>query len=173
MLRAGCRRPRLAALPQSGWPALATNSSWQPSVPTWWSPLWMTSPCPPSWKVDWRNGKPSMRSAGVTPSGRPTHGHWYTTDLTPDAKVCAKRSARWAMAISLRAARCPRPRPTKSIIPGTYVAGLYNRLTSTIAGRQVENEDLVNLPNWLPLRFRIVDGPWFDMQQPGVEDHRL
>jgi alpha,alpha-trehalase len=57
--------------------------------------------------------------------------------------------------------------------PGTYVAGLYNRLTSDVAGRQVENEDLVNLPNWLPLRFRIVDGPWFDMQQPGVEDHRL
>jgi trehalose/maltose hydrolase-like predicted phosphorylase len=39
--------------------------------------------------------------------------------------------------------------------PGTYVAGCYNRLVSTVAGRQVENEDLVNLPNWLPLRFRI------------------
>lgn len=38
--------------------------------------------------------------------------------------------------------------------PGTYVAGCYNRLTSTVAGRQVENEDIVNLPNWLPLRFR-------------------
>jgi trehalose/maltose hydrolase-like predicted phosphorylase/beta-phosphoglucomutase-like phosphatase (HAD superfamily) len=57
--------------------------------------------------------------------------------------------------------------------PGTYVAGLYNRLTSEIAGRQVENEDLVNLPNWLPLEFRIADGPWFDMQQTGVEDHHL
>ena len=29
------------------------------------------------------------------------------------------------------------------------------------------------MPNWLPLEFRIVGGPWFDMQQPGVEDHRL
>jgi trehalose/maltose hydrolase-like predicted phosphorylase/beta-phosphoglucomutase-like phosphatase (HAD superfamily) len=57
--------------------------------------------------------------------------------------------------------------------PGTYVAGLYNRLTSEIAGRQVENEDLVNLPNWLPLKFRIAGGPWVDMQQPGVEDHHL
>ena len=57
--------------------------------------------------------------------------------------------------------------------PGTYVAGLYNRLTSEIAGRQVENEDLVNVPNWLPLEFRIADGPWFDMQQPGVQDHHL
>ncbi|MFI1761013.1 glycoside hydrolase family 65 protein [Streptomyces sp. NPDC020800] len=37
--------------------------------------------------------------------------------------------------------------------PGTYVAGCYNRLTSQVAGRRVENEDMVNLPNWLPLRF--------------------
>jgi trehalose/maltose hydrolase-like predicted phosphorylase/beta-phosphoglucomutase-like phosphatase (HAD superfamily) len=57
--------------------------------------------------------------------------------------------------------------------PGTYIAGLYNRLTSEIAGQQVENEDLVNVPNWLPLEFRIAGGPWFDMQQPGVQDHHL
>ena len=57
--------------------------------------------------------------------------------------------------------------------PGTYVAGQYNRLVSDVAGRQVENEDLVNVPNGLPLQFRISDGPWFDMQQPGLEDHRL
>ncbi|MFL6046502.1 MAG: HAD-IA family hydrolase [Propionibacteriaceae bacterium] len=57
--------------------------------------------------------------------------------------------------------------------PGTYVAGLYNRLTSEVADRQVENEDLVNLPNWLPLEFRIAGGPWFDIQQPGVHDHHL
>jgi len=57
--------------------------------------------------------------------------------------------------------------------PGTYVAGLYNRLVSDAAGRQVENEDLVNVPNWLPLQFRISGGPWFDMQQSGVEDHLI
>jgi trehalose/maltose hydrolase-like predicted phosphorylase/beta-phosphoglucomutase-like phosphatase (HAD superfamily) len=57
--------------------------------------------------------------------------------------------------------------------PGTYVAGLYNRQVSTVAGREVENEDLVNVPNWLPLRFRIVGSPWFDMRQGGVQDHRL
>ena len=46
--------------------------------------------------------------------------------------------------------------------PGTYAAGLYDRLQSQVAGRVVENEDLVNLPNWLPLSFRIEDGEWFD-----------
>jgi trehalose/maltose hydrolase-like predicted phosphorylase/beta-phosphoglucomutase-like phosphatase (HAD superfamily) len=57
--------------------------------------------------------------------------------------------------------------------PGTYVAGLYNRARTEIAGRTVENEDLVNVPNWLPLRFRVADGPWFDVQQADVLDHRL
>jgi trehalose/maltose hydrolase-like predicted phosphorylase len=33
---------------------------------------------------------------------------------------------------------------------GTYVAGVYNRAVSRVGGREVENEDLVNLPNWLP-----------------------
>jgi alpha,alpha-trehalase len=49
--------------------------------------------------------------------------------------------------------------------PGTYLAGGYNRLVSEVAGRRVENEDLVNLPNWLPLTFRIEDGPWFSMDE--------
>lgn len=55
--------------------------------------------------------------------------------------------------------------------PGTYVAGCYNRLVSTVAGRTVENEDLVNVPNWLPLRFRARTagarpGPWFSPDAP-------
>jgi alpha,alpha-trehalase len=45
--------------------------------------------------------------------------------------------------------------------PGTYLAGCYDRLVTKIAGRAVENEDLVNIPNWLPLTFRIGEGPWF------------
>jgi len=57
--------------------------------------------------------------------------------------------------------------------PGTYVAGLYNRLRTTIAGHTVEIEDLVNAPNWLPLRFRVNGGQWFDIQAADVLDHRL
>jgi len=56
--------------------------------------------------------------------------------------------------------------------PGTYLAGCYNRLTSEIAGRQVENEDLVNLPNWLALSFRIDDGPWFDLAKAKILEFR-
>ncbi len=44
--------------------------------------------------------------------------------------------------------------------PGTYFAGCYNRLSDDVAGRSVENESLVNLPDWLPLSFAIEDGDW-------------
>ncbi|MDC7340503.1 glycoside hydrolase family 65 protein [Streptomyces lydicus] len=61
--------------------------------------------------------------------------------------------------------------------PGTYAAGCYNRLTSTVAGRLVENEDMVNLPNWLPLRYRILPsdaepGPWLHPGHAHMTAHR-
>ncbi|HNR13236.1 MAG TPA: glycosyl hydrolase family 65 protein [Thermodesulfobacteriota bacterium] len=56
--------------------------------------------------------------------------------------------------------------------PGTYLAGGYNRLKTTIAGEDVENEDLVNMPNWLPLTFRIADGPWFGLQSFDILSYR-
>ncbi len=45
--------------------------------------------------------------------------------------------------------------------PGTYLAGGYNRVVSRLSGCDIENEDLVNAPNWLPLTMRAGDGPWF------------
>ncbi len=56
--------------------------------------------------------------------------------------------------------------------PGTYAAGCYNRLTSAVAGREVENEDMVNLPNWLPLRFRLPGEEWLTPDTGKVLDHR-
>ncbi|MEG3627708.1 glycoside hydrolase family 65 protein [Streptomyces poriticola] len=56
--------------------------------------------------------------------------------------------------------------------PGTYAAGCYNRLTSEVAGRRVENEDMVNLPNWLPLRFRPAGGDWLTPDTAPVLAHR-
>jgi alpha,alpha-trehalase len=56
--------------------------------------------------------------------------------------------------------------------PATYIAGGYNRLKSDVAGRTIENEDLVNVPNWLPLTFRIEDGPWFDLHQVEILSFR-
>ena len=52
--------------------------------------------------------------------------------------------------------------------PGTYLAGGYNRLGTEIVGHRIENEDLVNLPNWLPLTFRIDDGEWFRIDESEI-----
>jgi alpha,alpha-trehalase len=56
--------------------------------------------------------------------------------------------------------------------PGTYVAGLYNRLITEMAGRDIVNEDLVNVPNWLSFWFRIADSSWFAIGDQAVADYR-
>lgn len=56
--------------------------------------------------------------------------------------------------------------------PGTYFAGGFNRMKTEIAGRMVENEDLVNFPNWLPLNFRPENGEWFDLREVEIQSFR-
>ena len=56
--------------------------------------------------------------------------------------------------------------------PGTYAAGLFNRLPSEVGGRTITNESMVNLPNWLPLAVRGPDG-WFDDHDAEIVDHHV
>lgn len=56
--------------------------------------------------------------------------------------------------------------------PGTYLAGGYNRAKSEVSGRIVENEDLVNWPNWLSLTFKHEDGNWFKLDDVEVLHYR-
>lgn len=56
--------------------------------------------------------------------------------------------------------------------PGTYIAGGFNRMKTEISGRMVENEDLVNFPNWLPLNFRPENGEWFDLRKVDIQSFR-
>lgn len=56
--------------------------------------------------------------------------------------------------------------------PGTYVTGCYNRLKTDIAGKTIENECMVNIPNWLPVTFRIGDGNWFDIGKVDILEYR-
>ena len=56
--------------------------------------------------------------------------------------------------------------------PGTYLAGGYNRLQTEIAGRVIENEDLVNFPNWLPLSLRVEGEEWFDLRRVDILHYR-
>ena len=56
--------------------------------------------------------------------------------------------------------------------PGTYVTGCYNRLKTEIAGQTIENESLVNLPNWLPVKFQFRKGDWFDLEDVNILEYR-
>jgi len=55
--------------------------------------------------------------------------------------------------------------------PGTYLACGYNRAVSKIKDKEIENEDLVNWPNWLFLTFRIGKSEWFDLNNMEILDH--
>ncbi len=55
--------------------------------------------------------------------------------------------------------------------PGTYLAGGFNRAESEIGGKIIENEDMVNWPNWLPLSFRCEEGEWFDLAHVRLLDY--
>ncbi|MGY5850278.1 glycoside hydrolase family 65 protein [Salegentibacter sp. F14] len=56
--------------------------------------------------------------------------------------------------------------------PGTYLAGGYNRAKTNIAGRDIENEDLVNFPNWLCLSFRPQGGEWLDLEKVEIIEYQ-
>ena len=56
--------------------------------------------------------------------------------------------------------------------PGTYMAGGYNRLKTEIQGKEITNEDLVNFPNWLTLKFKIEEGAWFNIDETTVLSFR-
>jgi alpha,alpha-trehalase len=56
--------------------------------------------------------------------------------------------------------------------PGTYRIGLYDRQDTVMEGHTVSNEDLVNLPNWLDLRFRPEGDDWFHPDQADLLEYR-
>ncbi|WP_417884961.1 glycoside hydrolase family 65 protein [Zunongwangia sp.] len=60
----------------------------------------------------------------------------------------------------------------KNHYPGTYLAGGYNRLTTKVSGKKIENEDLVNWPNWLVLKMKIEDDDWISPSNIKIEDYQ-
>lgn len=54
--------------------------------------------------------------------------------------------------------------------PGMYVAGVYNQLTTNINGRDVINEDLVNLPNSQFISFGVDHQKPFKIKKEDIQD---
>ena len=56
--------------------------------------------------------------------------------------------------------------------PGTYLAGVYSRLTNIVEGARSEDEQIVNVPNWLFLDLRVADGEWWSAGGLSCENER-
>ncbi|MCM6772412.1 trehalose-phosphatase [Nocardia sp. CDC159] len=97
--------------------------------------------------------------------------------LTYDGYVAAEEKLREALCtvgngyLATRGA-APESRAGAQHYPGTYVAGVYNRLRDGVAGHVVDNESMVNVPNWLPVSWRIDGGAWFCVDEAELLSYR-
>ena len=109
---------------------------------------------------------------GIIPDTAP-EGHWCLRFEHFDPEDEGRREALCTLANGYLSVRGAVPESAADGVhyPGTYVAGVYNRLEDDVHGRAVTNESLVNLPNWLLLRFRVAEGDWFHLDDAEVVDH--
>ena len=56
--------------------------------------------------------------------------------------------------------------------PGTYIAGLYNKLPTEVHGRVIYNNDFVNIPNWTIVEFAIGEGEYISPLDMEVLSYR-
>ncbi|MBD3344777.1 MAG: beta-phosphoglucomutase [Chitinivibrionales bacterium] len=49
-------------------------------------------------------------------------------------------------------------RTSENHYPGTYIAGVFNKVPSIVHGKEIFNDDFVNCPNWLPVEIKIGNG---------------
>ncbi len=113
-----------------------------------------------------------MSSAGT--GGAPTLSRWSLVYEGFDPEREPLREALCTLGNGLFASRAAAAESVAGGVhyPGTYTAGCYNALRSVVAGREVEDESLVNLPNWVHLTFRIEDGEWFDVADVTLDEYR-
>jgi alpha,alpha-trehalase len=55
--------------------------------------------------------------------------------------------------------------------PGTYIAGAYNAMKIETGETPFEIEELVNMPNWLCLSFKIESDDWFSLANVEILDY--
>jgi alpha,alpha-trehalase len=101
-----------------------------------------------------------------------TEWHWTYDDYRPEQEQL--REALCTLGNGYFATRGAAPEADADEVhyPGTYLAGGYDRAKTEVQGRVVENEDLVNLPNWLVLKLRIEDGDWLDLDSVKILSYR-
>ncbi len=82
------------------------------------------------------------------------------------------RESLFAVGNGYFASRGAAPESTAGVYhyPGSYLAGLYNCLESSVDGRRIVNESIVNVPNWLCTSLRVDDGDWFNIDAVEIHD---
>ena len=138
------------------------------TVPTPWSPICVTSDYVPGRRVAAVNETSARTSSG----GESDADGWLLRYDSFDPVSEGRREALCTLGNGFFATRGAAPEAGADGIhyPGTYVAGLYNRRVSQVAGQAIENESIVNIPNWLPLTFCIDEGPWFKIGETELLD---
>jgi trehalose/maltose hydrolase-like predicted phosphorylase len=113
----------------------------------------------------------SRPDADVRPPVTPSEWVWrydgYDALNEPLREVlCAVGNGRF-----VTRAAAPECRAGGEHYPGTYAAGIFDRLADEVDGHRVENESIVNLPDWQSLTFRIDDGDWLDLGRVSVTEY--
>ena len=103
---------------------------------------------------------------------RTRRGLSHSRATTRTAKSCGRRCARLVTATSPPGAPHRRRRPVRSITRRRMPPACTTVSTTSSAGRRPAHESLVNLPNWLPLTFRIDGGDWFDVDAVKLLSYR-
>jgi trehalose/maltose hydrolase-like predicted phosphorylase len=110
-------------------------------------------------------------AAGIRPAVTASGWLWRYDGYDPATEplrevLCAVGNGRF-----VTRAAAPEHRAGAEHYPGTYAAGVFDRLVDEVDGYRVENESIVNLPDWQFLTFRIDDGEWLDLDRMTVTDY--
>ncbi len=160
----GAGGPRAAGSPSwSGWTESATGPGWTPPERASWYP---TSPL--SVRELLRLDR-SLRT-GRCPGARVRpllRAPWVLTYHGFDPAQEGIRETLCTLANGYLGTRGAAPECGADAVhyPGTYLAGVYNRLETTLDGQTWTDEHMVNAPNWLPLWFAPAEGEWLS---PGL-----
>ncbi len=103
-----------------------------------------------------------------------SESNWVLSYDTYDPEIEGRREALCAIGNGYFATRAAaaESQADSNHYPGTYFAGVYNRLKFKSKGKEFEHEEIVNAPNWLPLTFKIEDGDWFSLDNCKILNYK-
>lgn len=124
--------------------------------------------------LDQAAAQPRWWQRGRAPDPEAEYGGWILDYSGVDPAAERGRETLCTLGNGYLASRgaAPEAGPGGSHYPGTYAAGVFNRLISRVQDHTHDDESLVNLPNWLVLRWRVDGGRWVVPDAPSISEFR-